>query len=127
MDQLHQVVHALTGFAIGEDERSIVSHKLGISIHNLEGSTDVGSQVGFVDDQDVRVFKDDIQGHIFWIDDSLGLAAELRGALETGPADAPPGWLPLAHDELIRDAVAALKKAHPYEEPAYEVWRLEDS
>ena len=29
-------------------------------------------------------------------------------------------------DNLIREAVAALKKAHPYEEPAYEVWRLED-
>ncbi|MDI4638725.1 MULTISPECIES: NGG1p interacting factor NIF3 [Halomonadaceae] len=32
----------------------------------------------------------------------------------------------VCQDELIRDAVAALKKAHPYEEPAYEVWRLED-
>ncbi|WP_129139111.1 NGG1p interacting factor NIF3 [Modicisalibacter coralii] len=29
-------------------------------------------------------------------------------------------------DALIRDAVAALKAAHPYEEPAYEVWKLED-
>lgn len=29
-------------------------------------------------------------------------------------------------DELIRDAVAALKHSHPYETPAYEVWRLED-
>lgn len=29
-------------------------------------------------------------------------------------------------DEHIADAVAALKKAHPYEEPAYQVWRLED-
>ena len=29
-------------------------------------------------------------------------------------------------DVVIRDAVAALKQAHPYEEPAYEVWRLED-
>ena len=27
---------------------------------------------------------------------------------------------------LIREAVAAMKKAHPYEEPAYEVWKLED-
>ena len=32
----------------------------------------------------------------------------------------------VCQDALIRDAVAALKKAHPYEEPAYEVWRLED-
>ena len=29
-------------------------------------------------------------------------------------------------DEHIQAAVTALKKAHPYEEPAYEVWRLED-
>jgi len=27
---------------------------------------------------------------------------------------------------LIKEAVAAMKKAHPYEEPAYEVWRLEE-
>ena len=29
-------------------------------------------------------------------------------------------------DELIREVVAALKLSHPYETPAYEVWRLED-
>jgi hypothetical protein len=29
-------------------------------------------------------------------------------------------------DQFIQDAVTALKKAHPYEEPAYEVYRLED-
>lgn len=28
-------------------------------------------------------------------------------------------------DGRIQDAIAALKKAHPYEEPAYEVYRLE--
>ncbi|MCA9177610.1 MAG: YqfO family protein [Planctomycetales bacterium] len=28
-------------------------------------------------------------------------------------------------DSLIADAVAALKLAHPYEEPAYQVWKLE--
>lgn len=28
-------------------------------------------------------------------------------------------------DALIRPAVAAMKTAHPYEEPAYQVWRLE--
>jgi len=28
-------------------------------------------------------------------------------------------------DSLIRDAVAAMKDAHPYETPAYDVWRLE--
>ena len=29
-------------------------------------------------------------------------------------------------DELIHDAVKALKGSHPYEMPAYEVWRLSD-
>jgi hypothetical protein len=29
-------------------------------------------------------------------------------------------------DHLIRQVVAALKESHPYETPAYEVWRLED-
>jgi hypothetical protein len=28
-------------------------------------------------------------------------------------------------DELIQPAVRALKQAHPYEEPAYDVWKLE--
>ncbi|MDP5052633.1 MAG: YqfO family protein [Congregibacter sp.] len=29
-------------------------------------------------------------------------------------------------DELIHDAVRAVKKHHPYETPAFEVWRLSD-
>ena len=29
-------------------------------------------------------------------------------------------------DEYISDAVAALKESHPYEEPAYDVWKLEE-
>jgi hypothetical protein len=29
-------------------------------------------------------------------------------------------------DELIRQVVAALKNSHPYEVPAYDVWKLED-
>ncbi|WP_413792455.1 MULTISPECIES: NGG1p interacting factor NIF3 [unclassified Pseudomonas] len=29
-------------------------------------------------------------------------------------------------DELIGAVVQALKQSHPYETPAYEVWRLED-
>ncbi|CAD6442171.1 ee3bf2cd-7fa5-4b96-9a6b-da9676843350 [Sclerotinia trifoliorum] len=29
-------------------------------------------------------------------------------------------------EETIRNAVEALKKVHPYEEPAYEVYKLED-
>jgi hypothetical protein len=32
----------------------------------------------------------------------------------------------VCEDALIAQAVAALKAAHPYEEPAYEVWRLEN-
>ena len=29
-------------------------------------------------------------------------------------------------DQFIKQAVSAIKKAHPYEEPAYDVWRLDD-
>ncbi|KPB34149.1 Uncharacterized protein AC514_1394 [Pseudomonas savastanoi pv. phaseolicola] len=29
-------------------------------------------------------------------------------------------------DDLIQQAVLALKQSHPYETPAYEVWRLEE-
>ncbi len=32
----------------------------------------------------------------------------------------------VCHDELIHRAVAALKQAHPYEEVAYEVYKLAD-
>ena len=32
----------------------------------------------------------------------------------------------VCEDHLIRAAVSALKEAHPYEEVAYEVWRLSD-
>ena len=32
----------------------------------------------------------------------------------------------VCEDELVRAAVAALKKAHPYEEPAYDVVQLAD-
>ncbi|MFL0796873.1 MAG: YqfO family protein [Cellvibrionaceae bacterium] len=32
----------------------------------------------------------------------------------------------VCEDGLINDAVSAMKQAHPYEEPAYDVWKLED-
>ena len=32
----------------------------------------------------------------------------------------------VCEDGLIRDVVEAMKQAHPYEEPAYEVYRLEN-
>ncbi|GHE20165.1 YqfO family protein [Halomonas urumqiensis] len=32
----------------------------------------------------------------------------------------------VCEDSLIGTAVAALKLAHPYEEPAYDVWKLEE-
>jgi hypothetical protein len=31
----------------------------------------------------------------------------------------------VCEDHLIRDAVEALRTAHPYEEPAFDVWKLE--
>ena len=32
----------------------------------------------------------------------------------------------VCEDSLIRQAIAAMKLAHPFEEPAYDVFRLED-
>ncbi len=32
----------------------------------------------------------------------------------------------VCEDTLIRQAVAALRLAHPYEEPAFDLWRLEN-
>ena len=32
----------------------------------------------------------------------------------------------VCEDRLINDAVQAIKASHPYEEPAYDVWKLED-
>ncbi|MCG7201440.1 YqfO family protein [Marinobacter pelagius] len=32
----------------------------------------------------------------------------------------------VCEDNLIGDALKALKQAHPYEEPAYEIFRIED-
>lgn len=45
-----------------------------------------------------------------------------------GVVESLPEWRVelVCSDALIRDAVAALKQAHPYEEVAYDVWRLED-
>lgn len=31
----------------------------------------------------------------------------------------------ICEDSPIKDVIAALKAAHPYEEPAYQVWRVE--
>jgi hypothetical protein len=31
----------------------------------------------------------------------------------------------VCQEKIIREAVAAMKLAHPYEEPAYDVWKLE--
>lgn len=32
----------------------------------------------------------------------------------------------VCRDDLIRSVIAAMKSAHPYEEPAYDVYRLEE-
>ena len=29
-------------------------------------------------------------------------------------------------DDLVKQAIRAIKESHPYEEPAYDVWKLED-
>lgn len=32
----------------------------------------------------------------------------------------------ISTDETIKPALAAMRRAHPYEEPAYDIWRLAD-
>jgi len=32
----------------------------------------------------------------------------------------------LCADELVKQAIIAIRRSHPYEEPAYDVWRLEE-
>jgi structural hemagglutinin/hemolysin toxin protein RtxA len=32
----------------------------------------------------------------------------------------------ICDDNYIHDVVAALKNAHPYEEPAYQIWKIEN-
>jgi len=59
----------------------------------------------------------------------IGSAPEVN--VEEAPAAGVLERLPeyrvemVCDDGVIRAAVTALKRAHPYEEPAYDVWRLE--
>ena len=32
----------------------------------------------------------------------------------------------VCEDKLVRSAIEAMRSAHPYEEPAFDVWRLEE-
>jgi len=45
---------------------------------------------------------------------------------QTGQVEAVEEWKVelVVADDLIAQVVAALKQSHPYETPAYEVWRL---
>ncbi|WP_296248642.1 YqfO family protein [Pseudomonas sp. UBA4194] len=45
---------------------------------------------------------------------------------QTGQVERVEEWKVelVVSDELIEEVVQALKQAHPYETPAYEVWRL---
>lgn len=47
---------------------------------------------------------------------------------QQGQIQAVPEWKVelVVADELIHDSVKALKRTHPYETPAFDVWRLSD-
>src|SRR5450830_112597 len=53
VDQVHQRLNAITGLAIGEDEGLVLAHHAGVVVHHLKAGTDIGGQIGLVDDQDV--------------------------------------------------------------------------
>jgi len=70
--------------------------------------------------------------HCAWQVSGLGQFRPLDGSQpfigEAGQVEQVEEWKVelVVADELIRAVVAALKQSHPYETPAYEVWRLED-
>lgn len=47
---------------------------------------------------------------------------------QTGEIEQVPEWKVelVVADDLIAEVVVALKQSHPYETPAYEVWKLAD-
>lgn len=70
--------------------------------------------------------------HCAWQVLGLGQFRPLDGSQpfmgEAGQVEQVEEWKVelVVSDELIRSVVEALKQSHPYETPAYEVWRLED-
>ncbi len=68
--------------------------------------------------------------HCCWQTLGLGQFRALAGSQpfigETGVLEQLPEWKVelVVADEFIRQAVAALIAAHPYETPAYQVWQL---
>lgn len=67
-----------------------------------------------------------------WQVEGLGQFRPLAGSQpfigQQGMVEQVPEWKVemVVDDALIATAVAAFKTAHPYETPAYEVWRLAD-
>ena len=70
--------------------------------------------------------------HCSWQVLGLGQFRPLDGSQpfigQTGQVEQVEEWKVelVVADELIRTVVEALKQSHPYETPAYELWRLED-
>ncbi|MDD2088932.1 YqfO family protein [Pseudomonas guariconensis] len=68
--------------------------------------------------------------HCAWQTQGLGQFRPLDGSQpylgQTGQVEQVEEWKVelVVADELIAQVVAALKTSHPYETPAYEVWRL---
>src|SRR5690625_1578542 len=53
-DPGQNLVQAVVGLQLGEDERFIAPEFAGVFVHHVQVGTDVGSQIGFVDDEEVR-------------------------------------------------------------------------
>ncbi|MBK4992984.1 NGG1p interacting factor NIF3 [Pseudomonas sp. S37] len=68
--------------------------------------------------------------HCAWQTLGLGQFRPLDGSQpflgQTGQVEVVEEWKVelVVADELVAQVVAALKQSHPYETPAYEVWRL---
>ncbi len=54
LDESDDVVEALSDLQIAHDEGPRAAHALGVALHHSERGADIGREIDFVDDQQVR-------------------------------------------------------------------------
>src|SRR5262250_251481 len=54
LDETRNRFHARTGAQVGEDERPLAAHALGVAFHHRQRGTDMRRQVRLVDDEQIR-------------------------------------------------------------------------
>ena len=51
-NELEEVVDTLAGLAVGEEERLLAAHELGVARHDFEARADIGGEILLVDHED---------------------------------------------------------------------------